>query len=195
MLGDWEIPHIEWIGALEERAFVELEVPGRALSLLQDMSSTPTRLGIAGSLYGDDDRDAFLEDVRGKFRAGEPLTFVADIVTATELEYVVVDTLRFEQSARRPDEISYFIALRQSPPPPPPPDPFAALDAGLLEQAGDFLDTVAGALDAIETLGDVPDFGNPLPPLEPALDEFRSVASAVSETVGSLRTLLGLEEE
>ena len=112
MLGDWEVPHIEEIGSLEQRRFVEYQVPGQAQPLYQDLSATPTRIAITGSLYGDEDRDAFLQEVRGKFQAGEPLTFVADIVTATELQYVVIEQLRFEQSATRPDEISYQIRPR-----------------------------------------------------------------------------------
>jgi hypothetical protein len=195
MLGDWEIPHIDWMGAVEQRSFVELDVPGRTLSLLQDMSTTPVAVGIAGSLYGDEARDGFLEDVRGRFRAGEPLTFVADIVTATELEHVVVETLRFEQSAERPEEIDYVIVLRQSPPPPPPPSPLGGLDAGLLGEAAGFLDTVTGALDALDALGDIPDLGNPFPKLEPALDEVTAVAAGVGETVASLRGMFELPEE
>jgi hypothetical protein len=51
---------------------------------------------------------------------------------------------------------------------------------------------VTGALDAIETLGNVPDFGNPLPPLQSSLDEFKQTASGLDDAVGGLRTALGL---
>jgi hypothetical protein len=194
MLGDWEIPHIEEIGSIERRSFVELAVPGQTQSLYQDLSATPTRVAITGSLYGDEDRDAFLEEVRGKFRAGEPLTFVADIVTATELQYVVIEQLRFEQSATRPDEIKYSIAVRQSPPPPPPPDPLGGLDTSILDEAGGFLGTVTGALDALETLGNIPDFGNPLPPLQSSLDNVKQVSSGLGDTIGGLNDLFGIPE-
>ena len=69
MLGDWEVPHIEEIGSLERRTFVEHQVPGQTQSLYQDMSSTPTRVAIMGSLYGDEDRDAFLQEVRAQVPA------------------------------------------------------------------------------------------------------------------------------
>ena len=129
--------------------------------------------------------------MRGKFRAGEPLTFVADIVTATELQYVVIEQLHFEQSATRPDEIRYSIAIRQSPPPPPPPDPLGGLDAGLLDQAGSFLDTVTGALDTIETLGNIPDFGDPTKPLSGALGDVTKAVGGLGEVGGSLGSLFG----
>jgi hypothetical protein len=191
MLGDWEVPHIEEIGSLEQRTFVEFQVPGQTQPLYQDLSATPTRIAITGSLYGDEDRDAFLQEVRGKFQAGEPLTFVADIVTATELKYVVIEQLSFEQSATRPDEISYSIAIRQSPPPPPPPDPLGGLDAGLLDEARGFLDTVTGALDTIEMLGSIPNFGDPTTPLSGSLGDVTKAVGGLGDVGSALGSLFG----
>jgi hypothetical protein len=190
VLGDWEIPRIESIRTLERRSFVELPVPGRAASLYQDLNTEPTRISITGSLFGDEDRDAFLEEVRGTFRAGEPMTFVADIVTATEVQYVVVETLAFRESARRPDEIEYSIVLRESPPPPPPADPLAGLDAGLLDDAAGFVDSVTGALDAIDALG-APDFSDPTPPLAGVLDGVSGALAPLAEVTGPLGELFG----
>jgi len=190
VLGSWEIPNIVSIQTLEQRSFVELPVPGRVGSLFQDMNSSPTRIAIHGSLYGDQTRDDFLEEVRAHFQAGEPLTFVADIVTATEIQYVIIETLHFEESGTRPDEIEYAIILRESPPPPPPPDPLGGLDSGLLDQAGDFIDSVNGALDALDMLGgDIPDLSDPTAPLANTLDE---VASALDELGGITSALTDL---
>lgn len=188
VLGGWEIPHISSIGSLEQRSFAELEVPGKAASLFQDLSATPTRIVISGSLYGDDDRDDFLQEVRDKFRAGEPVTFVADIVTATEIQYVVIETLRFEQSATSPDEIEYLIAVRESPPPPPPAGP--DLDAALDDQAAGFLDSVTGALGAIDAVS-VPNFGDPSPPLKGTLDGVHSALGGLSGVPDALHGLFG----
>ena len=123
VLGDWEIPRIESIQSLEHRSFVELAVPGRTGSLFQDMNTVPARIAISGSLYGDETRNDFLENLRGKFQEGEPITFVGDIVTATEIRYVIIETLEFAESGAGPDQIDYFIVIRESPPPPPAADP------------------------------------------------------------------------
>lgn len=191
MLGDWEVPHIAAIRSAERRAFAELPVPGRAGSVFQDLNAGPVRVAIEGSLYGDEARDAFLEEVRGKFKAGEPVTFVADIVTATEVQYVIVEELRFEESGIRPDQIDYFLVLRESPPPPPPPNPLGGLDTSLLDQAGGFLDSITGALDMIDALGSVPDLGNPTEPLNQALDGLVAATSGLDETLAPLRDLFG----
>lgn len=194
VLGDWEIPNISYIGSVERRDFAEMPVPGRAGSVFQDLSSVPTRVVIAGSLLGDDRRDEVLEAVRTKFRAGEPVTFVADIVTATEVQYVVIEELRFEESADAADQTSYRIVVRESPPPPPPPNPLGDIDGGLLDQAGSFLDSVSGALAAIDGLGSIPNFGNPVPPLAGSLDELGGAASGVTSAVQALRGLFGIGE-
>ena len=191
VLGGWEIPHIASIGSLEQRSFAELAVPGKTASLFQDLAATPTRIVMGGSLFGDEDRDAFLQEVRDKFRAGEPVTFVADIVTATEVQYVVIETLRFEQSAARPDEIEYLIALRESPPPPPPAG--ASLDDGLLDEAGTFLDSVTGALGALDSLG-LPDFGDPTPPLKGTIDGVTSALGGLAGIPDQLGGLFGSGE-
>jgi hypothetical protein len=191
VLGDWEIPRIESIRTMEHRAFVELPVPGMVGSLFQDMDTDPTRLVISGSLFGDETRNTFLEDLRGKYREGEPVTFVADIVTATDVQYVIIETLWLRESGVRPDQIEYTIVLKESPPPPPPADPFGGLDTDLLDGAGDFLDSITGALDIIDGLGSIPDFGDPTPPLTSAMDGVTAATSGLDTALGPLRDIFG----
>lgn len=194
MLGNWEIPRIESIRTLERRAFAEFAVPGRVGSLFQDLNTTPTCIAISGSLYGDEARDEFLEELRGKFRDGEPVTFVADIVTATEVQYVLVEALHIQESGTKPDQADYLFVLKESPPPPPPPDPLGGLEAGLLEDAGGFLDTVTGALDVIDTLGSVPDLGDPTPPLTNAVAGVTTATEGLDEALNPLREIFGSDE-
>lgn len=189
VLGDWEIPRIQSIQSLEKRNFVELDIPGRVGSLFQDMNTGPTRVVICGSLYGDETRNEFLEELRGKFREGEPVTFVGDIVTATEVQYVIIETLRFEENGLKPDQMDYHIIIKESPPPPPPPDPLGGIDTDLLDQAGNFMDSVTGALDVIDTLGSIPNFGDPTGPLQDTLGQVGSATEGVDEVVDGLRTL------
>jgi hypothetical protein len=190
-LGEWEIPRISGIRSLERRRFAELEVPGLKGSLFHDLNTTPTRIEIVGSLYGDENRNGFLETVRGRFAAGEPVTFVADIVTSTSVEYVIIESLEFEESGHAPDQTDYRIVLRESPPPPPPPDPFGDIDAGLLDEAGNLVDSVTGALDAIDALGNIPDIGDPTPPVRESMDRVREATTGITQA-GTL--LAGLFE-
>jgi hypothetical protein len=191
VLDDWEIPRVASIHTSERRVFAEFAVPGRVGSLYQDLNTAPTCITITGSLYGDEARDEFLNQLRSKFRAGAPVTFVADIVTATDIQYVVVETLQIHEHGAHPDQAEYRIVLRESPPPPPPPDPLGGLDSGLLDQAGGLLDTVTGALDAIESLGSFASLGDPTPPLRSALDGVKAITTGIDGIVGDLKNLLG----
>jgi hypothetical protein len=194
VLGDWEIPRIQSIQSLEKRNFVELDIPGRVGSLFQDMNTGPTRVEICGSLYGDETHNEFLEELRGKFREGEPLTFVGDIVTATEVQYVIIETLQFEENGLKPDQLDYYIILKESPPPPPPPDPLGGIDTDLLDQAGDFLDSVTGALDVINSIGSVPDLSDPTDDLTSALDGVTSATSGLDDALTPLQSIFGTNE-
>ena len=191
VLGDWEIPRVAMMRTAEARKFAELPVPGRQGSLFQDLNAEPTLVEIAGSLFADEERSEFLTTVREKFRAGEPVTFVADITEATDIQFVVIDSMRFEQRADRPDEVSYHLTLRESPPPPPPPDPLGGIDTSLLDGAAGFVEGVTDALDALDALANLPDFSDPtallggtLDQVTTALDQLGSVSSAITELFG-----------
>jgi len=191
VLGDWEIPRIASIRTFEDRRFVELPVPGRVGSLFQDLNTSPTRIAISGSLYGDEARDDFLQKLRDKYKAGAAVTFVADILTATEVKYVVVQTLRLRESGKSPDETDYFILLQESPPPPPPPDPLGGLDSSLLDEAGGLVGQVTGALDAVTKLGSIPSFKDPTPPLKSTLGGVNSAVSGLGDVGNKLKDLFG----
>jgi hypothetical protein len=195
VLGDWEIPRIASIRTLEQRRYVELAVPGKVGSLFQDLNTVPTRVAIAGSLYGAEAQSEFLAALREKFFAGEPVTFVADILTATEVQYVIIETLDLQESGLRPDQLDYFLILRESPPPPPPPNPLGGLDTGLLDDAAGFLDTVTGVLDAIAGLGNIPDISDPTPQLSAALDGVTAATEGLEESLAPLTAIFGTPDE
>ncbi|MGD1855304.1 MAG: hypothetical protein ACFB2W_13755 [Leptolyngbyaceae cyanobacterium] len=190
VLGDWEIPRITSIQTLEHRAYAELPVPGRSGSLFQDLNQVPTRVAIQGSLFGLESQNQFLDDLRSQFQAGEPVTFVADILTATDVQYVLIETLELVENNQHPDQRDYLILLKESPPP-PPPNPLGGLDTGLLDQAAGFLDTVTGALDAIDGLGNIPNLSDPTPQLTPALDGVNAATAGLEADLAPLQAIFG----
>jgi hypothetical protein len=193
ILDSWEIPRIEAIRTKERRVLAEHSIPGRQGTLYQDLGTRPATITITGSLAGDEVRDEFLRSVREKFQAGQPVTFTADITTATQIQYVVIRDLQFAEVAGSPDSFRYTIILQESPPPPPPggvPD----LDSDLLDQAQDLVGDIGDLTNILDQLGNIPDFGNPVPPVQSTLDQFENVTSGLSDAVDSLNSLFGFSE-
>jgi hypothetical protein len=191
MLGDWEVPRVSLLRTEEGRKLAEHRVPGRAGSAWQDLGADPVTVEIAGSVFSVEERDGFLDGARQRFTAAEPLTFVADIVRATDLQYVLIESLVVEERADRPDEIGYRLLLRESPPPPPPPDPFGAIDTDLLDQAGNFLDSITDALDAVAALGNIPDFTDPTSLLGGTTAEATALMDSIAGVAPAIQSLFG----
>lgn len=191
MLGDWEVPRIARIATRQARKLAAFAVPGRQGSVYQDLGADAAVIEIAGSVFTEEERTAFLESVQEHFDAGEPMTFVADITAATDIQYVLIDSLAVEERGTRPGEIAYRLSLRESPPPPPPPDPLGGIDSGLLDAAAGLVDDVGAALDAIDALGDIPDFTDPSALLGGATDEALSAIDRIGEIGGTLQSLFG----
>jgi len=191
VLDQYELPRIESISTVEHRAVAAHPVPGRQGSVLQDLGAAPLQVEITGSLSGDDARDDFLDALRQRFQAGDPLTFAADITTASQVQYVVITDLRCREVAGDPDSFQYYLALCESPPPPPPPNPLGGIETDLLAQAASIADDIAGAASLLDLLGSVPDIGNPIAPLSQSLDQVRSATAGLGQVGQQLGDLFG----
>ena len=165
--------------------------PGRAGSLFQDLNRRPAKVVIEGSVFGERNGLDFLAAVREKYLAGEPLTFVSDIVSGTEIQYVLLQQLHVQAEASAPDQIDYAVWLTESPPPPPPGNVLGGIDAGLLDAAAGMLDSAMGALDALSALGSVPALSDPTGALAGIVGETGSAIAQLGEVGKGLRDLLG----
>lgn len=192
MLGDWEIPRIESIAAIERRRIARFGVPGLHGDLQQDLGTTSLAVEIVGSVHGDEARDTFLEAVREKYRDGSPLTFVADIVTATELEEVVIESLDVVEVNDGAIGACYRMVLREYVEPPPPPSPFEDLGADLLPDLGLLAELGLDGLELPGMLGAVPELGDPVAPIMPALDAVEEAVGALPAALDGVREALGL---
>jgi hypothetical protein len=191
MLGDFELPRVTRLETLEARDFLELPVPGRAGSLFQDLNRQPTRIVIEGSVFGTQPGLDFLNAVREKYSAGEPMTFTSDIVTGTDLQYVLLQQLHVQAEASAPDQIDYAVWLTECPPPPPPGGLLDGIDTGLLDAAAGMLDTAMGALDALAALGSMPELSDPTTPLAGIVGETGPALGRLGDIGTGLRDLLG----
>lgn len=191
MLGEYEIPRIERIHAIERRRLARLSVPGLDGDLQQDLGHDSLAVEIVGSLQGDEARDGFLDEIRQRYQAGDPLSFVADITSATDLDQVLIESLEVSEHNEWAGAFRYRLLLRQYVEPPEPPSPVD--DLGLDLDAD--LDLLAAlGLDGLELpdlLGAVPDLGDPVAPVLPALDAVKSATAPLKDLLSSLKSTLG----
>ncbi len=191
MIGGWEVPCIEAIRSVEARRLAVLPVPGLSGDLHQDLGRGAMAVEIAGSLSGDEARDGFLKEVRERFLAGEPVDFIADIVTDSDLERVLIETLRFEEAAERPGDFRYRIVLREYTEPPEPPGLGAGFGLEVDADLGLDVDLGLDLLDLPGLLADVPDIGDLLSPVKAAAAELKDALSKAGGLFQPLDDLLG----
>jgi hypothetical protein len=145
MLDGLELQLVQEITVLERRVLAEHKPPGMSGSLLQNLGRRPTRLALWGVAAGEGAQQ-FVDDLNEKFRGGQPLDFTADIVADAELEKVVVEDLRVQDLAGKPERFAYVITLREFIEPAEPEDT-TALDGGILDDAQNLMGDLVEGLD------------------------------------------------
>lgn len=120
ILDKFEIKGIQNLSTFENRVLIEHRVPGMVGSLFQDLGTEPTLIIIRGSLnYNENRQDALnLEELRKKFHEAQPVSFVADITTATSVKEVLIKDIQIRESENWPDYHDYSIELKEHTPEP-----------------------------------------------------------------------------
>ena len=144
MLDGLELIQVQEIVTLERRVLAEHKPPGMAGSLLQNMGRRPLRLALWGVATGPDSL-RFVEKLEDKFRAGNPLPFTADIVADARIEKVIIENVRLQDLAGKPERHAYIITLREYIEPAEPEDT-SALDAGIADDASKLIDDLLPGL-------------------------------------------------
>ena len=187
MIDSWEVPRIDHISSGESRRISFLPVPGLIGHLSQDLGRGALVVEISGSLYGDEARDDFLKTLREKFLAGEPVDFVADIVTATELEQVLILSLDTIEGNDAAEGTRYRIVLREYVEPPEPPAPIDDLGLDLGLELDDLASLGLDGLKLPDILGDLPTLGDPVAPMQPALEGVKAATDQIPSLLDGLK--------
>lgn len=119
MLDDLELQQAQRIASAEEEVYAEHAVPALEGDFLQDLGRRAVRIEATAVLTGPEAKDR-VAGLREKFRAAEPMPFVADIATATRIDPVLVESLAVRERAGRPDGFEVALALREWIEPPAP---------------------------------------------------------------------------
>jgi DNA circularisation protein N-terminus len=150
MIDDLELPQVQELRTDDRRRLAEHRAPGRDGSVLQNLGRGSTRIQIYGVASGPDSLE-LVAQLDGLLRDQTPVPFAADIVADAAIETVVIDDLRVEELAGKPDRHAYLVTLREHL---EPVEPAAApgIDADILAEAGALIDEIAAGLAALPGL-------------------------------------------
>lgn len=143
MIGDIELQLVQEIDTEEDQVLTQHGVPGLEGDFLQRLGRRVTRIRLTGVMSGPEAGEA-LKNLRERFRDEEPVSFVADIATATEVGEVLIEEMGVRELAGKPERFEYTLTLREFIPPPtveteqppePPPEPeppLPSVETGIL---------------------------------------------------------------
>jgi hypothetical protein len=118
MLDDVELQHVQKVEAEDEQILAQHGVPALEGDFLQDLGRRVTRFTLIGVMVGPDAGEK-LKKLRLKFRNAEPVSFVADIATATAVGKVLIEEFGVRELAGKPSRFEYELTLREFLPLPP----------------------------------------------------------------------------
>lgn len=145
MLDDLELPQVQEITTLDHRVLAEQKPPAMSGSLLQNLGRRPLRVELTGVATGPEAL-RFVEKLDEKLRAGEAVPFTGDIVAGAQIEKVVIDDLRVQEEAGKPQRYQYALTLREFIEP-VEPENAAGLETGIADEALGIMDELADGLD------------------------------------------------
>lgn len=181
MLDDLELPQVQEIRSLDKRVLAEHKPPGMSGSLLQNMGRRPMRMLLSGVKTGPDALQ-FVEQLEEKFQQGEPLSFVADIVTDAELEHIIIDDLKWQELAGKPLRYAYVLGLKEYIEPTEPEDA-SVLDTDISDEAQGLMDDLLNGLDiGLDFPTGLDQFVEPLSGLLKRLQASRSAINQANES-------------
>ncbi|MEM6796454.1 MAG: OmpA family protein, partial [Acidobacteriota bacterium] len=112
MLDDLELDHAQRVDEAAEHARPRHGVPGLEGDFLQHTGRRARRVTVEGVASGHAAAHR-LAALRERFRRREPVPFVSDVVTATEVGDVLIEDLAIRELAGRPASFAYALTLRQ----------------------------------------------------------------------------------
>jgi hypothetical protein len=152
MLDDLELPQVQELTTYDRRTISELKPPGMAGSVLQNLGRRPLRIVLWGVATGPG-AQAIAQKLDRKFRAGKPVPFTGDIVADARLDVVLIEDLRLQELAGKPQRYSYLLTLREYiKPVAPGPATESGVDTDILGDAVNRVKNIADGIELVQTL-------------------------------------------
>jgi hypothetical protein len=112
MLGEIELQLVQKIDTEQDQTLTQHSVPALDGDFLQRLGRRASRITLNGMMTGPESGDQ-LKTLREKFRVAEPVSFVADIATATKVDEVIIEEMAVRELAGKPERFEYALTLRE----------------------------------------------------------------------------------
>jgi hypothetical protein len=154
MLDDLELPQVQEVATYDRRALAEHKPPGMSGNLLQNLGRRLSRLVLWGVATGPDAL-GFIQKLDEKFRAAKPVPFTADIVKDAEIETMLIDGLKLQELAGKPERFAYVLTLREFIKPVEPAEASPLLDTDILDDALSQINNLTAGLEILKQFSDI----------------------------------------
>ena len=128
MLGDLELQQVQQLDIEADQVLTEHDIPALEGNFYQPEGRRGSLITVSGVLTGvsieeDDEANPAtdLKALREKFKDAQPLSFVSDIISATDLDEVLIEDMEITEIAGKPNRFEYAFRLREYTPAPSEP--------------------------------------------------------------------------
>ena len=106
MLDDLELQQVQTIQEDGDQIWTQHSIPALEGDFFQGLGRRASQVTLTGVLSGAEVADG-LKNLRDKFRGAQPVSFVADIATATRIDQVLIEEMGVRELAGKPARFEY----------------------------------------------------------------------------------------
>lgn len=193
-LGGITLEHLTEVSVRERARIARHPVPGMSGDLAQTLGRGSVEVVFRGIFYGEKAEDD-LAGLRSAYLQQRPVDFFTAAVGKGYFSQVLISKLDVSQRAGYLDQFDFSCEVLEyvEPPAPVAGDPFAGLNAELLDEATAFVDDVQNALAQVSELAhlvaNVPFFGDPTEKLTRLPTEYQKLVSDGTAALTAIRDL------
>jgi hypothetical protein len=193
-IGSIDIDKLTQVSVRERARLSRYSVPGFKGDFIQTFGRPSVEVSLSGIFYGAKAFDD-LAQLRALHLENKPVDFFADAIGEGYFTQVLISRLDLMQRAGEPEQFNFICEVVEyvEPPEPALTETGLGLDAGLLDEAGAFMDDVQNSLAEVSQLVDLvsnfPSFGNPVGRLAEMPAEYGEDVGGALNTLSTLRDL------
>ncbi len=120
MLGEIELRQVQQLDIDADQILTRHDIPGLEGDFFQQEGRRASKITVSGVISGAESGEG-LKLLREQFRTAEPVSFVSDIISATDLNEVLIEDMEVTEVAGKANRFEYAFTLQEFTAPPAEP--------------------------------------------------------------------------